>query len=137
MADDALTTLTHGAMPFMATLDLQIESGSPDRVVATAPWSEDRCTTGGALHGGYLMALADGAGGLCAYLNLPDGATTSTIESKTNFFRAVTAGSVTITSTPLHVGRTTIVIQTDVTRHDGKAVTRTTQTQAVISGPAE
>lgn len=89
---------------------------------------------GGALHGGLLMAVADGVGGLCAFLNLPDGASTSTIESKTNFFRAVTEGEITITSIPLHVGRTTVVVQTDVTRVDGKAVSRTTQTQAVISG---
>lgn len=138
MADEALTTMTRDAMPFMAVLDLQIESGSPEQVVGRAAWAADRCTTGGALHGGYLMALADGVGGLCAYLNLPAGAATSTIESKTNFFRAVTGGDVTITSTPLHVGRSTIVVQTDLTRDDGKPVARTTQTQAVIaSGPAE
>jgi uncharacterized protein (TIGR00369 family) len=78
------------------------------------------------------MALADSTGATVAVLNLPEGAGTSTIESKTNFFRPVTGGSVTITSTPLHVGRTTIVVQTDIAREDGKPVTRTTQTQAVI-----
>lgn len=134
MVDAELTALTHGAMPFMAELELTIESGSGDRVVGRAPWSAERCTMGGALHGGLLMAVADGVGGLCAFLNLPDGASTSTIESKTNFFRAVTEGEITITSIPLHVGRTTVVVQTDVTRVDGKAVSRTTQTQAVISG---
>lgn len=133
MANAALTELTHNSMPFMAMFDLEIVSGSPDEVVATATWSADRCTVGGALHGGFLMSMADGVAGLCAFLNLPEGASTSTIESKTNFFRAVTEGDITITSTPLHVGRTTVVIQTDVTRADGKAVTRTTQTQAVIA----
>jgi uncharacterized protein (TIGR00369 family) len=69
---------------------------------------------------------------VCAYLNLPEGAVTSTIESKTNFFRAVREGRATATSTPLHVGRTTIVIQTDIRDDRGKRVALVTQTQAVI-----
>lgn len=134
MADTDLTALARTSMPFMAELGLTIESGSAERVVAMADWSAERCTAGGVLHGGFLMSMADGVGALCAFLNMPEGASTSTIESKTNFFRAVTEGEITITSAPLHVGRSTIVVQTDVVRADGKAVTRTTQTQAVISG---
>lgn len=134
MADDALTALAHDQMPFTADLGLRIESGTRTEVVATADWHADRCTAGGVLHGGYLMAVADSVGAMCAVLNLPPGAITSTIESKTNFFRGAADGTVTITSVPLHVGRTTIVIQTDVARADGKPVTRTTQTQAVIAG---
>lgn len=133
MTDAALTAFTHEAMPYTVGLGLRIERASADEVVGTADHSPDRCTVNAALHGGYLMSLADAVGGLCAYQNLPDGAAgTSTIESKTNFFRAVTDGVVTVTSTPLHAGRTTIVVQTDVTRADGKLVTRTTQTQAVL-----
>lgn len=132
MADDALTALAHDQMPFTAGLGLRIERGAPDEVVGTADWQEDRCTVGGTLHGGYLMALADAVGAMCAVQHLPPGAITSTIESKTNFFRSVTGGEITITSTPVHTGRTTIVVQTDITRGDGKHVTRTTQTQAVI-----
>jgi uncharacterized protein (TIGR00369 family) len=79
------------------------------------------------------MALADSLGAICAYLNLPEGATaTSTIESKTNFFRGVRAGHVEATSRPLHVGRTTIVVQTDLLDADGKRAAQVTQTQAVI-----
>jgi 1,4-dihydroxy-2-naphthoyl-CoA hydrolase len=132
MTDDALTALAHEQMPFTAGLGLRIERGSPDEVVGTADWQEDRCTVGGALHGGYLMSLADAVGAMCAVQHLPPGAITSTIESKTNFFRSVTGGAITVTATPLHTGRTTIVVQTDITRDDGKRVTRTTQTQAVI-----
>ena len=78
------------------------------------------------------MALADSAGAACAFLNLPEGAVaTSTIESKTNFLGAVTDGTVTATSQPLHVGGTTIVIETEL--HDGdRLVAKTTQTQAVL-----
>ena len=130
--DDALTALAHDQMPFTEALGLRIERGSADEVVASADWAGDRCTAGGVLHGGYLMALADSVGAMCAVQNLPAGAITSTIESKTNFFRGVSGGAVTITSVPLHVGRSTIVVQTDIARADGKPVTRTTQTQAVI-----
>ena len=84
------------------------------------------------MHGGALMALADSVGALCAVLNLPEGASTSTIESKTNFFRGVRAGYVTAVATPLHVGRTTIVVETDLFDDDGRRVARVTQTQAVL-----
>ncbi len=78
------------------------------------------------------MTLADSVGALCTFLNLPEGTSTSTIESKTNFFRAVTSGVVRAESHPLHVGRTTIVVQTDVTDDRGKRVAQATQTQAVL-----
>ena len=77
----------------------------------------------GILHGGALMSLADASGAYCAFLNLPDGSTgTATIESKTNFFRAVRDGHVDATSRPLHVGRTTIVVETDLHDAAGKLV---------------
>lgn len=132
MPDDAATRLLHELAPFTATLGLVVERANPDEVIGSAEWSAERCTTGGVLHGGYLMALADSIGALCAVQNLPAGAGTSTIESKTNFFRGVTDGTVTITSMPLHAGRTTIVVQTDIARADGRPVVRTTQTQAVL-----
>jgi uncharacterized protein (TIGR00369 family) len=79
------------------------------------------------------MALADTSGALCAFLNLPEGASTSTIESKTNFFRAVRDGHIETVSKPLHVGRSTIVVQTDVLDAAGKRVAQVTQTQAVLT----
>jgi uncharacterized protein (TIGR00369 family) len=86
------------------------------------------------MHGGALMTLADTVGAICAFLNLPPGATTSTIESKTNFFRPVREGLVVAISRPLHVGRTIIVVQTDLMDGDGRRVAQTTQTQAVLGG---
>src|SRR4051812_7650303 len=128
--DAALTRMAHESMSFTKEIGLEIVSGDSGRVVGRASWAAQRCTSGGALHGGYLMALADSMGGMCAFLNLPEGAGTATIESKTNFFRGVTEGDVLITSEPIHIGRTTIVVQTDITRADGKLATRTLQTQA-------
>lgn len=121
-------------MPFAVAAGVQIASATADEVVGSLEWSPDRCTIGGVLHGGALMTLADSVGAVCAFLNLPQGAGTSTIESKTNLFRAVRSGSVTATSTPLHVGRTTIAVQTEVRDDAGKLVSLTTQTQAVLGG---
>jgi 1,4-dihydroxy-2-naphthoyl-CoA hydrolase len=121
-------------MPFAATLGITVDEVSPERVTGTMKWAEDRCTSGGIMHGGALMAFADTIGAVCAVVNLPPGAGTSTIESKTNFFRAVRSGAVTATCTPLHVGRTTIVAQTNLTDERGKPVAQVTQTQAVLGG---
>jgi len=79
------------------------------------------------------MGFADTLGGVCAFLNLPQGANTATVESKTNFFRAVRAGTVTGVTRPLHVGRTFIVVQTDLTDDEGRRVAQVTQTQAVLT----
>jgi 1,4-dihydroxy-2-naphthoyl-CoA hydrolase len=119
-------------MPFAETVGMKIQAASKDEVVGTLDWAPERCTAGGILHGGALMALADSIGGVCAFLNLPPGATTSTIESKTNFFRGVPAGSVTGTAKPLHVGRRTIVVQSEIRNDDQKLVALVIQTQAVL-----
>jgi 1,4-dihydroxy-2-naphthoyl-CoA hydrolase len=119
--------------PFAGLLGLEVTDASPDEVRGTLAWAEERCTAGGILHGGALMGLADTLGGVCAFLNLPEGATTATIESKTNFFRAVRAGTVTGVTRPLHVGRSFIVVQTDLTDDDGRRVAQVTQTQAVLT----
>jgi 1,4-dihydroxy-2-naphthoyl-CoA hydrolase len=131
--DEELTKSAHSSMPFTAELGLTMESAAPDEVRARIAWQERLCTAGGILHGGALMALADAAAGYCAFLNLPDGAGgTATIESKTNFFRSVRDGHVEARSRPLHRGRTTIVVETDLYDDAGKHVARVTQTQAVL-----
>ncbi|HEY8526175.1 MAG TPA: PaaI family thioesterase [Acidimicrobiales bacterium] len=119
-------------MPFAQAIGVEIESASPEEVRGGFDWAPERTTTGRVVHGGALMALADSLGAACAYLNLPDGAVTSTIESKTNFFRGLRSGRAHAVATPLHVGRTTIVVQTDIRDDDGKRVALVTQTQAVI-----
>jgi uncharacterized protein (TIGR00369 family) len=119
-------------MPFAVAVGVEIVTASPGEVVGTLAWSPAACTVGGMLHGGALMALADSVGGVCAFLNLPAGASTSTIESKTNFFRAVRDGTVRATAQPVHVGRSTIVVQTDLRDSAGRRVALVTQTQAVV-----
>lgn len=121
-----------GSMPFSRLLGIQATRLSREEVCGRLEWAPERCTLDGILHGGAIMTLADSLGAMCAFLNLPEGAATSTIESKTNFFRAVRGGAVDGVSRPLHVGRTTIVVQTDLRDGDGRRVAQVTQTQAVL-----
>ncbi len=119
--------------PFAGLLGMEVTAADPEEVRGTLAWAEERCTAAGILHGGALMGFADTLGGVCAFLNLPDGATTATVESKTNFFRAVRDGTVTGVARPLHVGRSFIVVQTDVEDDRGRRVAQVTQTQAVLT----
>jgi uncharacterized protein (TIGR00369 family) len=131
MADD--TTFLHAAMPLCATLGMRAVSLDPAAVVLEVDWSDTTTTAGGLMHGGTVMALADAAGGYCAFVNLPDGASgTATIESKTNMLRAVRNGAVRATSTVLHAGGSTIVVETEVRDGSDRLVAKTTQTQAVL-----
>jgi uncharacterized protein (TIGR00369 family) len=126
-----ITEVVRAQMPLGETLGMRFYGGE-DEIDATLEWAPGLCTAAGILHGGVIMALADSAGGVCAFLNLPPGAATSTIESKTNFLGAVRSGTVRARSRPLHVGKTTIVIETDVLDETGRLVARTMQTQAVL-----
>jgi 1,4-dihydroxy-2-naphthoyl-CoA hydrolase len=121
------------AVPFASELGIAVDDAQPERVTGGMGWAAELCTAGGVLHGGALMAFADTLGAVCAFLNLPEGATTSTIESKTNFFRAVRGGVVTGIARPLHVGRSFIVVQTQLSDDEGRSVALVTQTQAVLS----
>jgi 1,4-dihydroxy-2-naphthoyl-CoA hydrolase len=117
-------------MPFAALVGIEIVRATAELVTATLAWSPERCTAGGLLHGGALMALADSCGGACAFLNLPDGArTTATIASSTNFLRGVREGTVTASSRPLHTARALIVVETEIAGGDGELVAKVTQTQ--------
>ena len=122
------------AMPFAVALGIEVTTATAEEVRGRMAWAPERCTTAGVLHGGALITLADTLGAICAFLNLPPGAGTSTIESKTNFFAAVRSGHVEGVTHPLHVGRRTIVVQTDVRDGSGRRVAQVTQTQAVLVG---
>lgn len=119
-------------VPFADQMGVEVHEASKQEVSGTMQHRPDLCTTLDVLHGGALMAFADTLGAVLAVQNLPEGAFTTTIESKTNFFRAVRGGTVHGTTKALHVGRTTIVLQTDLRNDEGKLVAQTTQTQAVL-----
>jgi uncharacterized protein (TIGR00369 family) len=122
-------------MPFADLIGIEITSVTADQVVAHLDWAPERCTAGGTLHGGVIMSLADTVGGLAAFVNLPDGSTgTTTVSSSTQFTRGLRQGRTTATARPLHRGRTTVVVETDVRDDEDRLLARVTQTQVVLAG---
>lgn len=132
MTPTEATDLIRSAMPLCDTLGMRATAAAPGEVRVEIDHAPGLCTSGGVLHGGVVMALADSAGATCAYLNLPEGATTTTIESKTNFLGALRDGTAVAVARPLHVGGRTIVVETDVRDEAGKPLARVTQTQMVL-----
>jgi len=129
---DAATDAMHQAIPFTKTLGIEVLATGSDEIRLRLEASE-RLSGAAGMHGGAIMALADSAGAVCAFLNLPDGATgTTTIESKTNFLRAVRSGFVEAVARPLHAGRSVVVVDTEVHDSEGRLVARVTQSQMVL-----
>ena len=124
---DAMVAL----MPFAQHLGLTVEEAGPDKVIARLAWAPHLCTSGGVMHGGVLMSLADTAGALVTFLGLPEGATTATITSTSQLFRPVTGGTVRAVAVPLHRGRTTVTAQSSLYDSADRLVAQTTQIQAV------
>ncbi len=125
-------------LPFAKLLGLELITVTPDRVEAVLRVRDDLCTRPAVLHGGAVMALADTLGAIATIANLAEGATTATIESKTNFFAAIPVGETARAEcTFLHRGRTTMVWQTKVTRSDGRLAALVIQTQLVLPASPE
>lgn len=128
---------TDTGMPFANLMGVQILEREKDRVVGQLEVREDLCTAGGILHGGAFMAFADALGAIGGFLNLPAGARTTTLESKTNFLGSAKVGTtVTGAATPLHIGRRSSVWQTRITDKDGKLLALVLQTQMTVEGQA-
>ena len=121
-------------MPFAVGTGVSLDAAAPGEVSGRLPWAPERCTAGGLMHGGALMTLADTVGAVCAFLNLPPGASTSTVSSTTSLVRGVRSGSALAVARPAHVGRSFILVEVEVTDDDGRLVARTTATQAVLGG---
>jgi len=135
MADNIkLVESVLGSM-FPKVLNMRILEATPDRIRAEMTVTDEICTTGQTLHGGAVMTLADFLGASGTFLNLPPGAGTTTIESKTNFISSAKSGeTVTAVAEPVHKGKSTQVWRTTVTREDGRVIAVVTQTQMVLQG---
>ena len=131
MDPNAVTGFMKGTLGEL--LGIRFVETSADRVVAELTYREELTTIGGALHGGTLMAFADTIGATGTALNLPPGAGTTTIESKTNFFAAGRSGTIRAEATPLHRGKRTQVWQTRITDETGRLLSLTIQTQMVLT----
>ena len=128
-----LTQLTEALPPFASLLGIRLRSAAPEAVTAEVEVRADLCTSPAVAHGGMLMAFADTLGAVATVLNLPEGAGTTTLESKTNFFAPAPVGTVvTGECTPLHRGRRTMTWQTRLTNADGRLLALVTQTQMVL-----
>ena len=131
MPDLDLSALV-ATMPFAGHTGVEITAASRDAVVGHLDWREDRCTTGGLMHGGALMTLADSLGAVAAFLHLPEGAGTATVSSNTTLVRGLREGRATGTAIVVNAGRRFITVRTDVTDDAGKLLVTTTQVQAVL-----
>jgi 1,4-dihydroxy-2-naphthoyl-CoA hydrolase len=126
------TSQLHTMVPLAGFLGIRLTGAGPEGVRLELDWRAELCTAAGILHGGALMSLADTAGALCAFLNLPEDSTgTTTVESKTNLLAAVREGTVAASARPLHAGSTVIVVETEL-RAGERIVAKTTQTQLVL-----
>jgi uncharacterized protein (TIGR00369 family) len=130
---DPLERLNSEMLPFASLIGMTFVHAEPDRVVAELTIRDDLCTRPAVAHGGVLMSFADTLGAAATILNLPEGAATTTVESKTNFLAAAPAGARIVgEATPVHRGRTTMVWQTRITTDAGRLVALVVQTQLVL-----
>ena len=130
---DAIEQLTRDMLPFAKLLGIRFLSATAESVTAEMKVRDDLCTRPAVLHGGAMMALADTLGGCATSLNLRDGASTTTLESKTNFLAPAAVGTtVRAECIAIHRGRRTMVWQTRITSETGKLLAIVTQTQLVL-----
>lgn len=130
---DALALVKERMLPFAKFLGIEFVSASPERIVAELTVREDLCTRPAVLHGGAIMAFADTLGAVGTVVNLPEGAGTTTLESKTNFIAPAPVGTRVIgESIPVHRGKRTMIWQTRISTPEGRLVALTTQTQLVM-----
>ena len=130
---DALAQIRKEMLPFAKLLGVEFISAAPEKIVAELMVREELCTRPAVLHGGALMAFADTLGAIGTVLNLPEGAGTTTIESKTNFVAPAPVGTRVIgEATPVHRGKRTMIWQTRVSTPEGRLVALVTQTQLIL-----
>ena len=130
---DLLDRVNDTKLPFAELLGIEFISASPEKVTAEMTVREDLCTLPAVLHGGAIMAFADTLGAMGTLVNLPQGAGTTTVESKTNFVAPAPVGTRVIgESTPVHRGRRTMLWQTRISTSEGRLVALVTQTQLVL-----
>jgi len=130
---EILERIAREPLPFAELLGIEIVSAAADRIVGRMTVRDDLCTRPAVLHGGAIMAFADTLGAVGTIANLPEGAGTTTIESKTNFVAPALVGTQILgEATPLHRGRRTMIWQTRVTNPEGRLIALVTQTQLVL-----
>lgn len=130
---DRIAFVKSNRLPFAALLGIELTEVTPKKVVGEMTVRKDLCTIPDIIHGGALMAFADTLGAIGTFVNLPEGASTTTIEAKTNFIGSAPLGTRIVgESIPMHLGKRTMVWQTRITTEEGRLVALVTQTQMVL-----
>ncbi|MFN0023189.1 MAG: PaaI family thioesterase [Parvularculaceae bacterium] len=120
--------------PFAKMLGVHMTFVTKERLEGELLVTPDHCTIPATMHGGAIMAFADNMGGCGAFLNMPEGMMTTTVESKTNFLRPVPVGQKALAvTTPVHIGKSLQVWKTEISREDGKLAAIVTQTQMILA----
>ena len=119
--------------PFARMIGVKMTLVTKERLEAELLVTPDHCTIPATMHGGAMMAFADNMGGCGAFINMPEGMMTTTVESKTNFLRPIPVGQKALAvTTPVHIGRSLQVWKTEISREDGKLAAIVTQTQMIL-----
>lgn len=130
--DNLAEAFNRNNAPFAKTMGVKMTLVTKERIEGELEVKEAHCTIPATLHGGAMMAMADNMGGIGAFMNMPPGSLTTTVESKTNFLRAIPLGETAkAVTTPVHLGRTLQVWKTEIFRGDGKLAAIVTQTQMI------
>lgn len=138
MQENLADAFNENNAPFAKTLGVRMTFVTKERIEAELDVTPERCTIPATLHGGAIMAFADNLGGVGAFLNMPEGAMTSTIESKTNFLRPVPVGQTAkAITTPVKLGRTVQVWKTEIFDGEGRLAAIVTQSQIIMTGRAQ
>ncbi|MBB5519870.1 PaaI family thioesterase [Amphiplicatus metriothermophilus] len=136
--DELVAALNKNNAPFAKMMGVKITAASKERIEAELRVTPEHCTIPATLHGGAIMAFADNLGGVGAFLNMPEGALTTTIESKTNFLRPVPVGQTAkAVTTPVKLGRAIQVWKTDIYDGEGRLAAIVTQTQLIRKSGGE
>ena len=128
-----LKTLIDSQPAFSKLLGMTITSANKTQLFAEMTVQKEFANRNGVMHGGAIMAFADNIGGTATFINLEPGLSTTTIESKTNFFRPIKIGNkIKAQCDILKQGKKIVVLQTTIFRPDKKIAAIVTQTQMVL-----
>ena len=128
-----LKTLINSQPEFSRLLGMTITDVNDTQLFAEMKVKKEFGNRNGVMHGGAIMAFADNIGGTATFINLKPGLSTTTIESKTNFFRPIKIGNkIRAQCDILKQGTKIVVVQTTIFRPDKKVAAIVTQTQMIL-----
>ena len=123
---------------FIELIGLRIIEVTSERAVAEMPFAPQLQQLTGVLHAGALLTLADTTATLASMYwssGTLDGSAAQfpfTIQLSTNFLRNTNHGTVRAEATPVHRGRTTMVVETRLSDAEGRLLIVVTTTHLFV-----